>query len=76
MYIHKLNKQNLLELGKQGYKVVPCDNREEQAAIYNSLKIQGNCARASTIKNKSGETILFVLTKSNERRKKVSSDGK
>lgn len=70
MYIHKPNKDNLRELDKQGYKVVVCKDEKEREEIYNVLKQNGRCARAAEIKNTEGKTILFVLTKENNKRKK------
>lgn len=69
MYIHKPNKDNLRELGKQRYKVVVCKDEKEREEVYNTLKQNGHCARAAEIKNKEGKTILFVLTKENNNRK-------
>ena len=71
MYLHRLNKDSLIELGKQGYKVVVCEDHNEQVEIYDLLKKQGKCARAATIKNREGEKILIVLTKENNKRCKI-----
>lgn len=66
MYLHRLNKESLIELGKQGYKVVVCKDGDDQLDIYNRLKNTGRCARAALVKNKEGNKILIVVTKEKE----------
>lgn len=72
MYIHRLNKENLVELGTQGYRVVVCKDEEEQLGIYNTLKRNGRCARAALVKNREGQKISIILTKEREKRQKSS----
>lgn len=63
MSLPKWSKNGLISMGKEGYKVIPCDSEEEALNIKEELKASKRCAQAGYIINKENKVIYFVLTK-------------
>lgn len=64
MEVYKWSKNSLISMGKQGYKVIACDDEAEALKVKAALKEDKRCAQAGYVINREGKTIYFVLTKS------------
>lgn len=63
MALQKWYKKGLLEMDKQGYKIVPCKSEKEAIKVKDIYKQNKRCSQAGYILNKHNEPVYFVLTK-------------
>lgn len=63
MELYKWTKQSLINMDREGYKIMACDSGEEALKLKALAKEDKKCSQAGYVINRENKTIYFVLIK-------------